>query len=361
MHADAYSINCISGACTTISQSPLEKIFVVHFSMILRGLWNHQQIRKYRKPRTPSGDDSVSTCKTNIAKLMTMSSQPFVGESRPNYAASRSLSTLDISAVEAVARRSILEFAFSHPELDGDAVFDKWKLESSEMSWISSHSMNARKAFAELIAQTEHTKLKSRFIHADLLLKRDSKQQVTILVDTADLRSVNFKHFFFSPIDFNVMRSKLSSLSSSCSSLVLQKVPESLMEDLPIAVSCTDCDFQNSIRECELQTNPPILSRDDCKKVHHKSNLSCLNPGGGRTYYGPVVPSLRNVWLGSVEKFTQKKNERLGIIIATVFQILKDPSAGRSKKIQLPSPDPLVQWTMLPILQCEPNKPTTSD
>jgi len=305
------------------------------------------QFRAYSSRKALRLTDFHLEHKIHLAKLLTRHAQAYSTDADFFSRESVTGALETIVSAKHPDTRKILDLVTSHPGVDIDQLHDILSGDRLLANRSSENSAIARNTFSELASQTRQTKVRSRFIHADLLLKRDSKQQVTFLVDTTDLKAGPFSNFLLCPIDSAVVRSSFSKFRSNCDSLVIHRLAESLMNELPISISCDHCGMHSTLAESDLidfacpedTPAPPPLG-------HH-----ILNPGGGRTYFGPIVPNLRNVWVGSMDKISHKRGERIAIAIATVFQILKDPSAVRSKKIQLPSPDPLVQWTILPYQQ----------
>ena len=237
----------------------------------------------------------------------------------------------------------ISRLAASHPFFGTATISRLGKTPGDE-----NRTLRSRETLCELVGQLSRATNPGRFAHVDLLLRRDAKSEVSILVDLKHERiDPKMEAFYLAPIDSSVSRSALSFVTYFQPSLVFNNLAESLLKDSPVVADCTDCGRQSV---CVPGTSKHILCCNPaCAPSHIPPPLGKdFHPGGNRHYYGPAVPNMRNVWIGQVDRFVHQKS-RVGIINATIFQLFHDPSVRRPKNVKLPYPDPRVQWTLLPI------------
>jgi hypothetical protein len=313
--------------------------------MILPVRWSY---RKFATIRRQAQKGVPVDAKIRVIKQLTAEAQVFSRHSPMNPKISSIVDFYGSSRLSEPDRTGILNVIMHHPHLDFEACADSFRLTPSEIKRFHLIHVDCGKSFIELVAQCNETQIGAKYIHTDLLLKRDSKQQVTMLIDKTEAEKTDMTSFYLCQVDTSVTKSILSRANGFDKSLIFINLAETLGNESPILASCTRCgqisQWTENVPSYICQTancTPDILSY---------SKQSVLNPGGGRHYWGPVVPNLRNVWMGLIEKKTKtNRTDSLGILTATVFQVLKDPSSGRSKKVNLPSPDPRVQWCILPI------------
>ena len=190
--------------------------------------------------------------------------------------------------------------------------------------------------------------VRSDFVHADIIVKRNSKQQLSLLVDMHHFPLRNLAGIYLSPVETVVSRSFLSRVKLFDNDLVFPNLYRDLMSDAHIKFTCTRCNTTHAVIESL------IVDSITCKTPHcvphtkYSHPPTNIHPGGNRHYWGPVVPDLRNVWIGTIDQLTHR-NGRVGILTTSIFRLFKDPGV-KSSKIMLPSPDPRVQWTVLPII-----------
>ena len=315
-------------------------------SIVMRGL-----SRNFSRFRKTSVEGESNTKKTRILSSFTAEAQVFGRHALINQ---RLNSVLEVNAFGRDSdppSPESLDVIFHHPHIDSEFILSVHSSTAVERAKYQQIIADSRESLEVLVDQSTNTRVDSRFIHTDLLLKRDSKQQVTLLVDGNSFGQSDKKGFYLCPVDTAVTRSNLRWADSFDRSLVFLNVTHSLAETSTIVARCDRCGRNSHWNESMLNSYASIK----CQTVNcnpdliHLEKSSSLNPGGGRNYWGPIVPNLRNVWLGLVDNFRCKRTDHVGILTATVFRIFKDPSSGRSKKVNLPNPDPRIQWCILPI------------
>lgn len=65
----------------------------------------------------------------------------------------------------------------------------------------------SRDRLAELLEQSRNPRVESGFMHVDLLLKRERKSHLAVLVDMLHAKALNMKAFYLASIDSRVSRS----------------------------------------------------------------------------------------------------------------------------------------------------------
>jgi hypothetical protein len=205
-------------------------------------------------------------------------------------------------------------------------------------------SMNG---LTQLIDQSKSPSVSSEFVHVDLLLRRQKKCQLTLLVDMQEVGSREMRGFFIAPIDSRVSRSIFGQSREYGKTMMFPELADRIERNETVEGHCSECGKVTRFAEKDFPKKYICMY---CKSPPGVTIAGSINPGGNRHYYGPAVPSLRNVWYGMVDKFVNKasSNCRVGIIHSTVYQIFKDPSAGK-ESAKLPVPDPRIQWCMLPV------------
>jgi hypothetical protein len=232
--------------------------------------------------------------------------------------------------------------AASHPHIETEWLLNSGNFCNHHSNALAKRLNESKATLSYLIERTNLSQTDSDFVYVDLLLKSDSRQQVKLLVDSRDVIGLSQgSGFILCSIDSIVTRSVLNTKEPMCDSLLFHDLTESLLSGSPIEISCRKCGTRLSWTEHMI---PKLMFSGKCTQ----KTYSELNPGSGMHYRGPIVPNLRNVWAGVIETISQKKGDEISILSAIVFQVFKDPSSGRSRKVQLPSPDPCVQWTLLP-------------
>lgn len=198
----------------------------------------------------------------------------------------------------------------------------------------------------QLIDQSRSPSVLNEFVHVDLLLRRQKKCQLTLLVDMQEVGSREMSGFFIAPIDSRVSRSIFGQSREYGKTMMFPELADRIERSETVEGHCSECGKVTRFEEKDYSINYICMY---CKSPG-VTIADSINPGGNRYYYGPAVPSLRNVWYGMVDKFVNKasSNCRVGIIHSTVYQIFKDPSAGKEVS-KLPVPDPRIQWCMLPV------------
>jgi hypothetical protein len=188
--------------------------------------------------------------------------------------------------------------------------------------------------------QSVSPSVRSEFMHVDLLLRREKRSQVALLVDMLEKGAGRFTEFLIAPIDPRVSRSGFGNAKKFGSSLIFPNLVERLSKKQSVLGECQDCGKGTEFEESAL-----AFMCSGCEGMSEEFRES-IHPGGTRHYWGPAVPWMSNVWYGSVEKLVHKRS-RVGIMTAFVCQVFRDPSVRRAK---LPSPDPRVQWCLYPLL-----------
>lgn len=289
--------------------------------------------------------NALSLNKSRIAKLLTSSAQIFGRHSVLSHSMHELMR--EFNSLNQKQHEVLISFIGLHP------FMDESDLVARDQSLLRSQVLGSRSTMDQLVALVEESRIETDVVHADLLLKRASKQQITLLVDMNDISVENLRRrgFYLFPIDAVVSRSNLNRVASIDRSLNFQRLSESLSAESVITASCARCAGEMRWNEESLGFNTSMAcgTLNCTPQLKNCSPVHSLNPGGNRHYWGPVVPNLRNVWTGSVDQLTAKRGDRVGILNATVYQIFRDPSTTRSRKIQLPSPDPRVQWCLFPI------------
>jgi DNA-directed RNA polymerase subunit RPC12/RpoP len=182
------------------------------------------------------------------------------------------------------------------------------------------------------------TKVSSHpFFHADLILKRDSKSEGSLVVDMAQSGfPVSLSSFLLSTVDVNLVQSRLH-VASDC--IVLPNLSESVSNSEIIHSTCMRC----STDFCS-PSNAKFIACPSCDSLAiPKTRSSNFDPN--RRYFGPVVPDYTNTWIGVTESLVHK-NTRVGILHATMYN-LTSPTPGVHK---LPSPHPRLQWVIYPLV-----------
>lgn len=248
--------------------------------------------------------------------------------------------------------RKLVKFAALHPDHGPDAcaaVLDNMEQSTRKKleTVVTTTSRRSRATLDTFISQSHVSRVLNDFVDVDLLVRRESRSQLTLLLDMHDANiDPKMDAFYLGAVDSVICRSEFRHVHSFQESLSFPNLAQSIINDRPISVSCSNCGSSSTFLLKDVKgritcTNAACSDSSpffDCSPHH-------LHPGGNRVYFGPSVPNLANVWIGRVDKFVHK-NSRAGILTATVFKLCSDSS--NRKKIPLPAPDPRVQWTILP-------------
>ena len=306
--------------------------------------------RHSRGKQTRQAPDGLSTwMKTTLRSLSSEAvvydstfSVPDCGIDPPGL-----LPTINFSPTTAEKRRIVRQLSL-HPLYDwSGSLPDGLSPEICRHSRIVTRS--SRRALEKLLVQSQVSCISSDFVHVDLLLKRESKMQVSILIDMAIQNNEQLVGFYLAPVDATVTHSFLSKALGYSQSLRFIDLSRRLMNSDELETHCIRCDRRHILSESDCVGVNISCCTPGCVDSVQPSLDSSLHPGGNRHYWGPTVPDLRNVWIGHIDQIAHK-NDRVGIISASVFRLFRDP-ANTSRRITLPSPDPRVQWAILPIIE----------
>lgn len=256
------------------------------------------------------------------------------------------LPTIDFNTTKA-ERWRILRHLSLHPLYNWQGSVPEWW--SPEIGRDSQFiTQLSRQALRKILLQSRVSGFSSDFVHVDLLLKRQSKMQLTVLIDMAYQGNKNMSGFYLAPVDSSVTHSYLSKALGFSRSLRFIDLPHRLMLSDEVEVNCVKCDSKHIFSKSDCVGANVICTTAGCTDDVQPNLGSSLHPGGNRHYWGPTVPDLRNVWIGHVDQIAHK-NDGVGIITASVFRLFRDP-ANTTRKITLPGPDPRVQWAIVPII-----------
>ena len=271
------------------------------------------------------------------------------------YAHASAVNVSDMNFVGHIAEldnkesRTLMKLCALHPLL-GEDLFSRPANKSDTVLQNQLRTINqrSRAALDEFVRQSREAGVKLNFVHTDLLIRRESKSQITLLIDMHGCAiSPRMDAFYLSPVDSVVCRSSLRRVLEFQDSLVLHNPAASIMADQPLIITCNACGSRQSVDVSSALDRIACSDAACCATARMLGTRdNGMHPGGNREYFGPIVPSLSNVWVGRVDRFVHKQS-RAGLITATVFKIFSD--SKKSVKPKLPVPDPRVQWTLLPL------------
>jgi hypothetical protein len=233
---------------------------------------------------------------------------------------------------------------FLPPEFGSDGS-SKGRALENECHRISTAS---RSQLQYLFNSSRAPTVRSDFVHADIIVKRNSKQQLSLLVDMHHFPLKNLAGIYLSPVETVVSRSSLSRVKLFDHDLYFPNLYRDIMSDAPIHFACTRCKKTHAVVENSIGDSIVCKTPLCVPSTNFSNPPTNIHPGGNRHYWGPVVPDLRNIWIGTIDQLTHR-NGRVGILTTSIFRLFKDP-AIKSSKITLSGPDPRVQWTVLPII-----------
>ena len=185
------------------------------------------------------------------------------------------------------------------------------------------------------------------FLHTDIIARRESKHELSILLDLSLKESPRITEFFLCPVESNLALSpRTSGKRRWQTSLVFKNLIESVSEDSPIMATCSVCKST-----MQFDSAPHFeCSSPDCAASANSVSLRDIHPGGNRRYYGPVVPHMGRVWVGVTEKL-ERRSDDLGILTATVYSLFHDNTdVNRRGRVSLkfPTASPRIQWAIFP-------------
>ena len=185
------------------------------------------------------------------------------------------------------------------------------------------------------------------FVHVDIIARRESKSEVTLLVDLQTWDRSNLGMFFLCPVDQNLILSpRVSGKRLWASSLEFNNLATNVQEDLPISATCTSCLTTSTFDSPENY----LCSNLECHSSIPPPPPHDIHPGGNRRYFGPVVPNIGRVWIGVTEKY-ERRTDRVGLIKATVYCLFHDQAdVNRRGRIvrKFPTASPRIQWAIFP-------------
>lgn len=248
--------------------------------------------------------------------------------------------------------KRIVRHVGSHPVLRNDSKLEL--LESINRLYGPIPSLGEKLASFTDVAmrnlvhflRTRDIQSSSLFLHADVVARRESKCEVTLLIDLDSLAVPKLDVFFLCPVDVNLTISpRTSGKRMWQNSLVFKDLAHSVLLDQPIKATCSVCDTSSEFSTQEEDyrcLNPTCaVSSRICPEIH---------PGGNRRYFGPIVPDFGRVWVGITEKL-ERRSDRIGLIKATVYSLFHDPAdVNRRGRVVLkfPTASPRVQWAIFP-------------
>ena len=211
---------------------------------------------------------------------------------------------------------------------------------------LEAHGYRSRSNLQRFAESTVSQKY-SDFLHVDIVARRESKSEVSLLIDLGELTIPKLDSFFLFPVDPNLVLSKRTSGQRRWQrSLVFHGLGDSIAEDSPIIATCSDCQTTThfdspSDFDCSNPTCPSRTAYGSPRDLH---------PGGNRRYFGPVVPNMGRVWVGVTEKL-ERRSDNVGILSATVYSLFHDSTdVNRQGRVSLkfPTASPRLQWSIFP-------------
>jgi hypothetical protein len=237
----------------------------------------------------------------------------------------------------------------SHPLLDQTACESLFK-PIDDLYEYRTERFEARVSLARQ-SQSQFLSVPPRvgiFKHVDIVAKRDSKSEVTLLIDfEADPIPDKMESFFLCPVEQNLI------LSPRTRQLRVWQKSMSF-PDLMHAIDFGDtvkgqCDICNTVTVFH-EANTYTCSQSDCSgRDDLMKTVDSIHPGNNRQYYGPVIPNLGRVWVGNLDKIS--KRGRLGLINATIYSLFHDGTdVNRRGRVSLkfPAASPKIQWALFP-------------
>ena len=203
----------------------------------------------------------------------------------------------------------------------------------------------ALSSLVELFRSTSTDTSRHPFFHVDIILKRESRSEVSLLLDLKRVPiSTKMRSFLLVQLDANVVRApSLNRAHFFQPRLNFLSLSDSVANNEPISTHCEVCGGQTdfSPRHCS-----PVFACSKCPLIATPPPIEPNDFHLRRMYCGPPAPSLANVWLGVVEKFAHKNSSRVGIVGAKLYRLVRGGDEGKTK---LPGPDARLQWVIRPI------------
>ena len=292
--------------------------------------------------------------KTIIANTLSSNSitSPSINSLRTLTANTSDLSLGNIRLSSAEIKR-ILRHVGSHPLLE---LTDREELLSSidqvygPIPGLSRNLQEYGTRSSENLLHLYHSRIYQSdgdFSHTDIIARRESKHEVSLLLDLSTKASPRITEFFLCPVEPNLALSPRTSEKRRWqTSLVFQNLIESVSEDGPIIATCSVC-------KSTTQFDSPShfeCSSPDCAASANFASLKDIHPGGNRRYYGPVVPHMGRVWVGVTEKL-ERRSDDVAILTATVYSLFHDQTdVNRRGRVSLkfPTASPRIQWAIFP-------------
>jgi hypothetical protein len=182
-------------------------------------------------------------------------------------------------------------------------------------------------------------------------VKRQSRSEVTLLVDLeSDPISDKMELFILCPVEQNLVLSpRTRNILVWQKSMSFSGLLHAIDDGNDIHGICDICGTKSEFRGSQVVSY--VCSVPGC--VGHKDSQPVsadpIHPGSNRQYYGPVVPNTGRVWIGIVDKMSNRG--RLGLLTATVYSLFHDSAdVDRRGRVALkfPTPSPKIQWALFP-------------
>lgn len=259
----------------------------------------------------------------------------------------------DIALTSAEVKR-IIRLVGYHPLVSDQAKLEL--LESINRTYGPLPSLRQKlKSYSDLamhnlvqFCSTREIQSSSQFQHADIIARRESKCEVTLLIDLAHLDFLKLDAFLVCPVDKNlILSARTSGQRLWQPSLIFKHLADSVTLEKHITAQCSACHTETVFRDINADY---CCSNLECPALPASRLIPEIHPGGNRRYFGPRVPDFGRVWIGITEKF-EHRSDRIGIIKATVYSLFHDPAdVNRRGRVVLkfPTASPRVQWTIFP-------------
>jgi len=256
---------------------------------------------------------------------------------------------IELSSTET---KRIVRLVGSHPLLElntrSDLVSSIDRLYGPIPSLVENLDALGRRSRDNLSTLLESTKTQnlSQFNHVDIIARRESKCEVSLLLDLTNLNIPKPDIFFLCPVESNIVLSQRTGGKRLWqSSLIFQRLADSITNDELIQAVCSTCRTMTKFDDPQdFKCSNPA-----CESQSVTANIDDIHPGGNRRYYGPAVPNMGRVWVGVTEKL-ERRSERVGILTATVYSLFHDSAdVNRRGRVALkfPTANPRIQWTMM--------------
>jgi hypothetical protein len=209
-----------------------------------------------------------------------------------------------------------------------EAIFSRNEAKAKLVQRCLDTRGRSRETLVRILAEYENPSIPSASVPADILLKKASKFQVSLLVDKQVLGE---KHdgFYLCSVDSLASRSWVRNTVWG-RSLKFSNLRDRLLNDQEVEVSCTQCG-----RVSNAATDAAVFK-------------CCVPPTSTKSLHShrlnyPVLPNMDNVWIGRADRVVDAVGSS-AIIHCTVFQLF----GSKKQKPVLPSPDPRTEWVLFP-------------